>query len=76
MKLYQLRRHLKEALQRNPLSFSVFIAPIIHEDTVEVANLYKIRENLDILTFNIKEFIDNIKTKRKIEELLSAYNCN
>lgn len=65
-----IRRHLKEALQRNPLSFSVFIAPVVHEDTIEVANLYKIRENLDILTFNINEFIEHIKQKQKVSELL------
>lgn len=66
-----IRRHLKEALKRNPLSFSVFVAPVVHEDTVEVANLYKIRENLDILTFNINEFIENIKQKQKVEELIA-----
>lgn len=65
-----IRRHLKEALQRNPLSFSVFVAPVVHEDTVEVANLYKIRENLDILTFNINDFITSILQKQKVEELL------
>lgn len=65
-----IRRHLKEALQHNPLSFSVFVAPVVHEDTVEVANLYKIRENLDILTFNIHEFIDNISQVENIAELL------
>lgn len=67
-----IRRHLKEALQHNPLSFSVFVAPVVHEDTVEVANLYKIRENLDILTFNINEFIENIKQKQKVQELLAS----
>jgi glutaredoxin-related protein len=66
-----IRRHLRNALQKNPLSFSVFVAPVIHEDTVEVANLYKIRENLDILTFNINEFIEKIKQKQKIEEFIS-----
>ena len=65
-----IRRHLREALQKNPLSFSVFVAPVIHEDTVEVANLYKIRENLDILTFSINDFIKNIKQKQKVRELL------
>ena len=67
-----IRRHLKEALQRNPLSFSVFVVPIVHEDTVEVAKLYKIRENLDILTFNINDYIDKIKKKRKVKELLTG----
>lgn len=65
-----IRRHLKEALQRNPLSFSVFVAPVVHEDTIEVANLYKIRENLDILTFSINDFIKNIKQKQNVEDLL------
>ena len=67
-----IRRHLKEALQRNPLAFSVFVAPVVHEDTVEVANLYKIRENLDILTFNINQFIENIKQKQNVKELLDS----
>ena len=62
-----IRRHLKESLQSNPLSFSVFVAPIVHEDTVEVTNLYKIRENLDILTFNINDFITSILQKQKVE---------
>lgn len=44
---------------------------MVNEDTVEVANLYKIRENLDILTFNINEFIENIKQKQKVEELIA-----
>ncbi len=66
-----IRRHLKAALRHNPLSFSVFVAPVVHEDTVEVANLYKIRENLNILTFNINEFIENIKQKQKVEELIA-----
>ncbi len=65
-----IRRHLKEALKTNSKSFSVFVAPVVHEDTVEVANLYKIRENLDILTFNIHEFIENIKEKQQVKELL------
>lgn len=67
-----IRRHLKSALKQNPLSFSVFVAPVVHEDTIEVANLYKIRENLDILTFNIKEFIEQIKQKRSVVELLDS----
>ena len=65
-----IRRHLKEALKINPKSFSVFVAPIVHEDTIEVANLYKIRENLEILTFNIQEFINNITKNDKVENLL------
>ncbi len=67
-----IRRHLKEALRKNPLSFSVFVAPVIHQDTVEVANLYKIRENLDILTYDICDFITNIKEIQNVQELLNA----
>lgn len=67
-----IRRHLKDALQHNPLSFSVFVAPVVHEDTIEVANLYKIRENLDILTFNIIDFIENIKQKQSVSDLLAS----
>lgn len=61
-----IRRHLKEALQRNPLSFSVFLAPVVHEDTIEVANLYKVRENLDILTLSVGDFIKKLNKKQTI----------
>ncbi len=67
-----IRRHLKKMLEKNPKSFSVFVAPIVHEDTAEVANLYKIRENLDILTFDIVSFIKYIKQKNKLSEFLNT----
>ena len=65
-----IRRHLLDALKVNPLSFSVFVAPVIHEDSVQMAEWYKYKENLDILTFNITEFIKEIKEKNLVKELL------
>lgn len=67
-----IRRHLLEAKEKKSNIFSVFVAPIIHEDTVEMAKWYKYRENLDILTYNIDQFIEKIKEYNKVSELL---NC-
>ncbi|MDO4470428.1 MAG: AlwI family type II restriction endonuclease [Bacillota bacterium] len=70
-----IRRHLKEHQNQpqtqNRRMFSVFIAPVIHEDTREVAMLYKIRENLDIMTYNIREFIEKMETSIQVTEFLS-----
>lgn len=67
-----IRRHLKEYLNQNQTktAFSVFIAPIVHEDTKEVAMLYKLRENLDIMTYNINEFITKVDSYTQVSQFL------
>ena len=55
-----IRRHLIEHKAIKNLSFAVLIAPIIHTDTRESAEWYKHKDNIDILTYNIEEFIKNI----------------
>lgn len=65
-----IRRHLLEAKATQQNVFSVFVAPVIHADTKEIAEWYKHKDNLDILTFDMKEFINKIKAYDKTSQLL------
>lgn len=66
-----ISRHLREAKKnRREESFSVFVAPIIHPDAVEAAEWQKKKYDVDILTFNIDEFIKEIDIASKISHLL------
>lgn len=66
-----ISRHLQEAKEkRHKKSFSVFVAPVIHPDTKEAAEWQKMKKQVDILTYNIHEFIENIKNNTKVSQLL------
>lgn len=65
-----IRRHLIEAKAKTQNVFSVFIAPHIHQDTKEAARLYRVMDNLDILTYEIEEFILAISHAEKTSNLL------
>ena len=68
-----ISRHLKEAkAKKREESFSVLVAPVIHEDTREAAEWQKIKNDVDILTYDIKEFIEEIGNKDKVSRLLYA----
>lgn len=67
-----IRRHLLEQKENKAEVFSVFVAPKIHEDTKEMADWYKHKENIDILTFDITEFISAISQYAKASQLLQA----
>lgn len=65
-----IRRHLKEELEKHENTFSVFIAPIIHEDAREMAMWYKHKDNLDIMAYAMEEFIMKIKNESELAGLL------
>lgn len=66
-----ISRHLREAKERRRQeSFSVFVAPVIHPDTREAAEWQKMKNNVDILTYDINEFIENIDKEERISCLL------
>lgn len=69
-----ITRHLQEAIEQNPTItlFSMLIAPSIHADTKYMAAFSKHQYNVDILTFTISEFIEQINTKERIIEMLPA----
>lgn len=67
-----ISRHLKEAKEkRRQEAFSVFVAPVIHPDTKEAAEWQKIKYDVDILTYDIHEFIENISKEERVSGLLS-----
>lgn len=65
-----IRRHLLEEKKNQENTFSVFVAPTIHEDTKQIAEWYKFKDGLDIVTYAIDEFVDKIKKEDKISNLL------
>lgn len=68
-----IRRHLLEyKKEKREKVFSVFIAPIIHEDTKEIALWYKYKDGIDILTYDIPSFIQKIKYKNKLNHWLDS----
>lgn len=66
-----ISRHLREAKKkRREESFSVFVAPTIHPDAVEAAEWQKKKYEVDIITLNIGEFIEEINVANKVSRLL------
>ncbi len=66
-----IRRHLLEEKKNIENTFSIFIAPVIHEDTKQMAEWYKFKENLDIITYDIKQFVNKIQEIDMIAEMLN-----
>lgn len=65
-------RHLQEAIEKYPCTtvFSVFIAPSIHADTKYMAGYSKFQYGVNIVTFTIGEFIEQLNSAEHIAELL------
>lgn len=64
-----IRRHLREEKKNMENTFSVFVAPAVHEDARECARWYKEKDLLDIMTYSMDEFIRKIQRSRELEEL-------
>ena len=69
-----ITRHLQEAIEQQPniTMFSMLVAPSIHADTKYMAAFSKHQYNVDILTFTITEFIEQISVKKRIAEMLPS----
>ena len=69
-----ITRHLQEAIGQNPgkTIFSMLVAPSIHDDTKYMAAFSKYQYGVDIITFTVKEFIEQINEKKQIIEMLLA----
>lgn len=67
-----ISRHLREAkAKRREESFSVFVAPKIHADTIEAAEWQKMKYKVDILTLDINQFVEKISTADRVSQLLN-----
>ena len=66
-----ITRHLTEAISKYPNKrvFSVFIAPMIHTDTKYMIDFSKYKYDVDILAFNILEFIKVINNKNRLIDI-------
>lgn len=67
-----IRRHLLEHKKSKEKTFSVFIAPKVHEDTKEIAEWYKHKDKVDIVTYGIEEFITKLISSYKASELMKS----
>ena len=69
-----ITRHLTEAIEKYPDTkvFTLFIAPALHADTIYMAKFSKFQYNVDIVTLNIKEFIEKLKEVAKIIDFVSV----
>lgn len=65
-----IRRHLLEHKKKKENSFSVFIAPRVHADTKEAVEWYKHKDDVDIIPFDIDEFIKKLTSVKKSSQLL------
>lgn len=61
-----IRRHLIEHKEKRKETFSVFVAPFIHEDTKEIAKWFKNKDDVDIFPLNIYEFIERVQAYKKV----------
>lgn len=68
-------RHLREKIIKNTNSFSVFIAPTLHNDSIEYTQFIKFKDNLDIIPLSINEFIKTAENNSNLEKLLLLKTC-
>ena len=66
-----IRRHLLEHKKSRKETFSVFIAPKVHEDTKEIAEWYKHKDKVDIVAYDIGEFILKVNSFAKASQFLT-----
>lgn len=67
-----IRRHLIEIKKEKENSFSLFVAPVIHEDTIESAEWYKHKDDVDIIPITIMNMIDKLKTNEHLKEFITV----
>jgi hypothetical protein len=67
-----IARHLTDAIKSKANTFSVFVAPRVHADTRDAVWLYKAQKQLDIIAYDIGEFITAVSAKSRIGELLES----
>ena len=64
-----IRRHLINKINSGKNAFAIFVAPIVHEDTKEIAEWYKYKDSVDISTYSIDDFIGKIDSNDKLVSL-------
>lgn len=69
-----ITRHLSEAIKKYPdkYVFSVFIAPVIHPDTVYMAGYSKYQYKTDIFPFSADDFVKKIENATKLTDIVDT----
>lgn len=69
-----IKRHLEESMKtfNKDQTFSILIAPIIHEDTKLLIGYIKYQHNLTIIPLTITEFISRLQQCENILEILNT----
>ena len=61
-----IARHLKERIDLKQQAISLFVAPLIFADSLRWAQFIDHKEGLKIYTLSIKEFIENLESKKTL----------
>lgn len=67
-----IARHLTEELQERPNVVAIFVAPIVFEDASRCAGYIKYKDNIDIKTYGINEFIDVLNNYDTLDSLVHS----
>lgn len=69
-----IKRHLEESIKKfnNNKTFSILVAPIIHEDTKLLVGYIKYQHKLTIIPLTITEFISKLQQCQNISEILNV----
>jgi len=59
-----ISRHLTEKKEEFKNSISFFVAPKIHKDTIKWSEFIKYKDDLDIFTFSINEFVEELEREK------------
>lgn len=73
-----ISRHLSQHKETCRQSFSVFVAPAVHEDTIRYALWIKQSEDLDIIVHDVESFIKSVSESDRVKHLLLSAKkpCN
>lgn len=61
-----IRRHLLTQINEGKNAFAIFIAPNVHEDTKEISEWYKHKDNVDIKTFTIQDIVEKLNKDKRL----------
>ena len=69
-----ITRHLSEAIKKYPEKyvFSVFIAPVIHPDTVYMAGYSKYQYKTDIFPYTAADFVKKIENAKNLRDAVKC----
>lgn len=67
-----IARHLQDELQERDNVVSLFIAPVVFDDAVRMAEWLKFKEQLNIKTFGIDEFLDVLTNYNNLDEMVAG----